>query len=965
MQETTNTFSEGLVMDFAPESTKNNCLTNALNATLITMNGNELQLQNDMGNSRVQGAELPEGYVPLGTTQLGGIIYIVSYNPKEKKCQVGSFPSPKRYNSTDNKNTIETINREGTQQILLTDQVFNPGDEFIFTSFISTEDLLDYYIYPDEPIKDENGEIKYEEYKYRFIKPSVGLLTEDNKLIKLDLDYKNIFANKVEEGVPKDCINGKCNPKNYSIIKVRQSGRLVLVLEKVLVHPIIYVACLESAEGDIILYVNTILNSSDLFYEKGIHIEISFLENNLEEVFYSQDIDKVENSSNYYTEVNLPRKAYEKYQTTLKKIIKDAKHISKYIKINITPRSYINCKNDKEEVLLNSCTASTVIDLHKVNSGLIELPVYNYAISDTQAAINYSVNAFLKSTQKYIGTSYNIKYIDGDKESEYYTDYQSIPQSGTLIIPFNDKFTRNNLYIIKFKITISETGASNVDTYIKRWLFTNNLFNQYSGKDINFDERQPELSIYTDENITYQSEITNESDLHKGIYIKTTTLSEEDTKTDVTYALVTTMSNNTIKVYSDYADVKITNIENSSITERAVSTISTSLSNNGKTIHINNFQDTVTGVKAVKKFSIKQFDVDNITVFCPIAYNNDYANYITSGVTCKAKDYTDNKQFQDEQWKIGSNSGTYDKFKDIQLGNTYYYIGDLTITAPSDWQITKNAADDIYILALAQNGTSTYPCLVKTGIQNNDENNDKNNDKNIQLVETILKTIYTQRNISVAGFTQANPVDSTIEIKYGDKTVTDESIPVTIVLNNITIDVNIGGTTLSDLKNKLWEKDMSDNNVTLIYDKDYIINTSVYRQYKIPNKLKNFKVIITDYIAIDQEGEKAYFINAPQNYNTDSNIDKYKIPYYFNKQLYPLNIHSRYLTSFTTYDGKLKFNPSVISYIDLFLGLPYLVFIGQETSLATLTKDGSNSYEVMGVVSPSNLYVNEQNESNI
>mgnify|MGYP000472891599 FL=1 len=29
-------------MDFAPEATKNNCLTNALNATLVTMNGNEL-----------------------------------------------------------------------------------------------------------------------------------------------------------------------------------------------------------------------------------------------------------------------------------------------------------------------------------------------------------------------------------------------------------------------------------------------------------------------------------------------------------------------------------------------------------------------------------------------------------------------------------------------------------------------------------------------------------------------------------------------------------------------------------------------------------------------------------------------------------------------------------------------------------------------------------------------------------
>ena len=49
-----------------------------------------------MGNSRVETATLPSGYVPVGTTELGGIIYIVSYNPLNKKCQIGSFPSPER-----------------------------------------------------------------------------------------------------------------------------------------------------------------------------------------------------------------------------------------------------------------------------------------------------------------------------------------------------------------------------------------------------------------------------------------------------------------------------------------------------------------------------------------------------------------------------------------------------------------------------------------------------------------------------------------------------------------------------------------------------------------------------------------------------------------------------------------------------------------------------------------------------
>jgi len=39
-----------------------------------------------MGNARVETAMLPEGYIPIGSTELGGIIYIAAYNPFNKKC---------------------------------------------------------------------------------------------------------------------------------------------------------------------------------------------------------------------------------------------------------------------------------------------------------------------------------------------------------------------------------------------------------------------------------------------------------------------------------------------------------------------------------------------------------------------------------------------------------------------------------------------------------------------------------------------------------------------------------------------------------------------------------------------------------------------------------------------------------------------------------------------------------------
>ena len=150
--EVLNTFAQGLVMDINPPVAPNDGVCNALNATLITMNGNENVLQNDMGNGRVETAFLPEGYVPLGTTELGGIIYIVSYNPIDKTCQIGSFPSPERniisnelgesilslynelfvYNNKDDENDIHNGDIIRTlYKGLLCNFTLNPGDKFL------------------------------------------------------------------------------------------------------------------------------------------------------------------------------------------------------------------------------------------------------------------------------------------------------------------------------------------------------------------------------------------------------------------------------------------------------------------------------------------------------------------------------------------------------------------------------------------------------------------------------------------------------------------------------------------------------------------------------------------------------------------------------------------------------------------------------------------------------------------
>ena len=145
-----STFGDGLLMDFAPDNTQATCLTHALNATLLTMNGNELSLQNDMGNGRVETAYLPEGYIPVGTCEFGDIIYIVSYNPITNKSQIGCFPSPERNISSKELSGIKTtFNLEeftkstefgfretisNSVKRVIYDNSLNPGDKFIVHS---------------------------------------------------------------------------------------------------------------------------------------------------------------------------------------------------------------------------------------------------------------------------------------------------------------------------------------------------------------------------------------------------------------------------------------------------------------------------------------------------------------------------------------------------------------------------------------------------------------------------------------------------------------------------------------------------------------------------------------------------------------------------------------------------------------------------------------------------------------
>ena len=99
----TNTWNDGLNKDLNPVITPDTVLTDNLNGTFITYNGNEFSLQNDMGNKFV--VQLSKGFYPIGVTEYGDIAYIVSVGSAE----VNKIYAEQKEGSTLDPSTLDEL----------------------------------------------------------------------------------------------------------------------------------------------------------------------------------------------------------------------------------------------------------------------------------------------------------------------------------------------------------------------------------------------------------------------------------------------------------------------------------------------------------------------------------------------------------------------------------------------------------------------------------------------------------------------------------------------------------------------------------------------------------------------------------------------------------------------------------------------------------------------------------------
>lgn len=192
-QEVVNTFDKGMIKDLNPINTPANVLTDCLNGTYITYDGNEFQLQNDRGNISLKYSKLREGYLPVGTTSYGDILYIVSYNPLENRTQIGTFPSPKLLSNYDHDCDLENpsiMTQEGDGVIKYTEAIdrhqqlvvyfgdkdeliINPGDQYNIEppgEYVEDFEKLEYFIFTENKELINITDLVIPDAQYHYVK---------------------------------------------------------------------------------------------------------------------------------------------------------------------------------------------------------------------------------------------------------------------------------------------------------------------------------------------------------------------------------------------------------------------------------------------------------------------------------------------------------------------------------------------------------------------------------------------------------------------------------------------------------------------------------------------------------------------------------------------------------------------------------------------------------------------------
>lgn len=446
-----NQFNKGLNLDNNPVSVSNDSLIGALNATFITKNGNEVVLQNDMGNASVDKAQLPAGYVPLGAKEHGGIIYVASYNPLTDESQIGCFPSPQRNfaNSSECNLGFDSlydfvghgepatlpnhyyINKPYEQRIITidgTDGIIRPGDKFVITStgcgdFITYKDLL---------------------------KVRVLIITSDNQSIDItdELTHPRINFGDGLEFIRDIFTNTTIEDSDYTIYTNRTCGQLCLKAELILPYRIelSYNATYDQNTDITDLYVHFTA------YDK----EGNLFQNN--QITYYQEQADIEGggSLNLYSDGNV-EKHYRITGATDDTTIK----VKYYPQFTVCNNTTSSCHT----AIISSIKIEDEIQLSLIGSGRVTFNTFRY---------------FNDFDNNHLVFNYGLKFYNGDSQYKLTDLYLELINLRDLdAVSWN----YDNVNLNKKKIALNTDNAYGVYTEIIDYLTTQQT-NILSSNDI-------------------------------------------------------------------------------------------------------------------------------------------------------------------------------------------------------------------------------------------------------------------------------------------------------------------------------------------------------------------------------------------------------------------------------------------------------------------------------------------------
>ena len=477
-------------MDLNPLNTPDTVLTDCLNGTIITYNGNEFSLQNDMGNYKLQNCKLSPNYIPVGLKEHGDILYIVSYNPLNKHVEVGTYPSPLQ---------INTINPDAELEFgsIIANELKSKNPNWNYSELSKKEKHIvfngeDYKLYPGDEYKIEQDTNKYDYEKFEYF-------------ILDDASISHNITEEVEKGFE--------NPDDYKFVSWIVPGWLsakvrLAQLSSSELNIRSFYAPLEGDKRTVNFNFNFRINIEDSLVTEilkdatrinDISFEVTILKNG--------EIVKPELQDNYEVQLTQWYLDNKIAWTIYKGLIEDCDK-DDILSVTIVP--VLTEKNGDDviySIRYDNLKQEQIFDLSKVNDkpfGL-ESEFYKfYRTNDTEQVFEFDVTGPL-ITELQVDLKYEI-YDIFDLENPIkkgdVTNYAGLGQN-RITIPFEkNKFEPENVYGIRFIFT-SEDGSVNMKTDPKLVITTKYLngsesFSDYESNAMSYSAKKHMESLNMD-----------------------------------------------------------------------------------------------------------------------------------------------------------------------------------------------------------------------------------------------------------------------------------------------------------------------------------------------------------------------------------------------------------------------------------------------------------------------------------